>query len=411
MVWRALCGDRVVALKVGKDTKRFRDEIDIHRSLRDRPGVLRFVNADATSRPPWLATTEATKIQQSLRDASLEQVVTAVAQIATTLAGLADVGIFHRDLKPDNLFHVDGAYVVGDFGLAAFPAKHRHTTNTRKLGPWGFIAPEMLTSPRQAHPGPADVYSIVKTFWCLASGVHWPPLGEQRLEYPPSRLSSALAHERAALLDPVIDRATRNEPSERPTMRVLQFELEAWLAGPPAPPVEISLDYLASRAQAILAPEREESEARQRASDRASAAYPELQGRLQPIQENLGKLSLPGATPGGPPGPGVWEKYMVGPLAGVSGTSNQLGPVPGSTAWLWFGSGWGPLPDGQAYLVVVIVRGEGDEHQVVARASATVEPGTAFAASEAARLAAVVEDAIVPAVSELLDAIEQQRAG
>jgi serine/threonine protein kinase len=39
----------------------------------------------------------------------------------TGLADLAEEGISHRDVKPENLFRLDDAWVIGAFGLVDYP--------------------------------------------------------------------------------------------------------------------------------------------------------------------------------------------------------------------------------------------------------------------------------------------------
>jgi serine/threonine protein kinase len=63
-----------------------------------------------------------------------------------TLVNLHDSDISHRDIKPDNLYLLDGNWVLADFGIASFPGKEAITEAGRKLGPMFYIAPEMLNS-------------------------------------------------------------------------------------------------------------------------------------------------------------------------------------------------------------------------------------------------------------------------
>lgn len=123
-------------------------------------------------------------IAESLKDhlgdeRALEEVVSAIHEIAVTLAALAGESIGHRDIKPRNLYWHNGRAVVGDFGLADFPGKDSITVEGRKLGPQYYIAPEMLSDAARASPHPADVYSVAKTLWVLATGQNYPPPGEQ----------------------------------------------------------------------------------------------------------------------------------------------------------------------------------------------------------------------------------------
>ena len=71
-----------------------------------------------TGWPSWYVMPEARTLGAALgADPAPRTVVAAVADIATTLAALAEKGVGHRDIKPDNLFERDGRWLVGDFGL------------------------------------------------------------------------------------------------------------------------------------------------------------------------------------------------------------------------------------------------------------------------------------------------------
>lgn len=78
---------------------------------------------------------------------SLWFVIAAVAELANSLDSLnSALGITHRDIKPDNLFWLDGHALLGDFGIARGPNSDlmNLTADGRKLGSWGYIAPEAL---------------------------------------------------------------------------------------------------------------------------------------------------------------------------------------------------------------------------------------------------------------------------
>lgn len=214
---------------------RFCDEVAFLRSPIAAEGVLPLLDAylpDRPSRrdPAWLTMPLATPIRAALGDEpALSAVVEAVATTGRTLARLAAEGVGHRDVKPDNLFRLDDRWVIGDFGLVTYPGKRAITSARRKLGPIHFIAPEMLNAPDDAASQPADVFSLAKTLWALASGQAYPLPGEYRLEDPAYQLASYVAGERTAQLDRLIERCTRVDPARRPTLDEVAAELEAWL--------------------------------------------------------------------------------------------------------------------------------------------------------------------------------------
>jgi serine/threonine protein kinase len=240
-VWRASRGEEEVALKVIHSTKvraepyrRFVREVGFLRSIPEEPGILPLVDAHLPERPSsddraWLAMPVATPIAEALQDARLEEVVGALAEIASTLARLRDVhGVAHRDLKPGNLYSWDGKWLVGDFGLIALPNVEQLTRNSRRFGPAHYTAYEVILDPAGADPLPADVYSLGKTLWVLATGVPFPPEGHQPAGTRNYSITDQRPHANAEALDRLVDRATRLHPEERPTMRELAEDLVAW---------------------------------------------------------------------------------------------------------------------------------------------------------------------------------------
>jgi serine/threonine protein kinase len=241
-VWRVTGPDgAVAALKLLKRVqyrsdqyRRFQDEVRCLENLGRYPGILPLIEANLPAREterdhPWLAMPEATPLQAALgRDADLRNVVAAMAEIAASLEQLVSQGITHRDIKPSNLYFYEGKYVLGDFGLVAFPGKQALTQPRRWLGPKGYLAPEMIMHPESAAGGPADVYSLAKTIWVLASGEAWPPPGEQRLDIRELLLEHRTGHHWSYLLDRLIAKSTRFTPGERPMMAEVRDELLAW---------------------------------------------------------------------------------------------------------------------------------------------------------------------------------------
>ena len=244
-VWRGIDDQaEPAAIKILRGTggdryPRFRDEVAFLRSLVADEGVLPLIDAHLPDHPgrrnpAWLAMPLATRIRVALGDEpGLAAVVEAVAATSATLARLAADGVGHRDVKPDNLFSLDGRWVIGDFGLVTYPGKQAITAGRRKLGPLHFIAPEMLNAPDAAAFGPADVFSLAKTLWTLATGLEFPLPGEYRLEEPAYQLASYLAGERTAPLDRLIERCTRIDPTRRPHAADVAAELSAWLSPTP----------------------------------------------------------------------------------------------------------------------------------------------------------------------------------
>jgi serine/threonine protein kinase len=229
-----------IALKVIESTKahrepyrRFVQEVTFLRSMGHETGALPLLDAYLPSEPSpsdraWLAMPIAIPIQVALEDEPLETVVTAVGEIATTLARFAARGVGHRDIKPGNLYKLDGRWLVGDFGLVAAPDLGELTRSGQALGPAHFTAYEMICDAANADPLPADVYSLGKTLWVLATKQHWPPEGHQPAATHGYSIAALRPHAHADALDQLVDLTTRLHPGERPTMDQVARDLAAW---------------------------------------------------------------------------------------------------------------------------------------------------------------------------------------
>jgi tRNA A-37 threonylcarbamoyl transferase component Bud32 len=83
----------------------------------------------------------------------LDEVLLLVDKIATSLAAAHAVGVVHRDLKPQNVFVLDGSGEVRllDFGIARLQESEGMTLTCELLGTAGYLAPE------QARGGAEDI--------------------------------------------------------------------------------------------------------------------------------------------------------------------------------------------------------------------------------------------------------------
>ena len=277
-VWKAFRhSDGFVALKILKTHKpdsetykRFLSEIEVLHKIGTRRGIIHlkdaFLPQDRGDVPPWLAMEIGMPIKDALgQDPSIEQIVEAVSDIAGTLSLLAqEEGIYHRDIKPANLFRKAEEWCVGDFGLASYPDKEALTEVGRRLGPMYYIAPEMLINASTADGGPADVYSLAKTLWVLATGQNYPLPGQLRTETDQITLRNYLPHPRVAMLDVLLEQATEFLPQARPTMGQFAEELQAWLKRPAIPISPQDISELVARMHPVLVRLRKQETARMR---------------------------------------------------------------------------------------------------------------------------------------------------
>jgi serine/threonine protein kinase len=229
-VWRAIDESaNVCALKVLNSrtaTKepylRFRNEVEALQRLCGDEGVLPIVEAHAPEAlakddRAWLAMPIATCVSEVVdTDDRLTLTMHGILTISHTLARLHEQQFFHRDIKPENLFVWNNRWVLGDFGLVSFPGKLDLTTSAKKLGSMYYLAPEMLNHPDEADHGQADVYSLAKTIWVLATGQRYPLPGVQ--ERSGAASLSAWIQQDLHAVDELLEQATALDPLQRPSM-------------------------------------------------------------------------------------------------------------------------------------------------------------------------------------------------
>lgn len=251
-VWLSRRGGSEVALKILKTRRadsepyaRFRTEIQVLSTHSDDPGVLPILDFGLPSRPSrrdpaWIAMPPATLVRKAIEGLTFREIVEAVAAFAFTLSRLAEHGVAHRDIKPENLYRYDGRWVVGDFGLARLPQESERRFTGSRLGPFGYMPDEMFLDAMNADPFPVDVFQLAKCLLVLASGLSDPPQG-----HVPAGSSGAIsryvAESRVAGLDQLVDRSSRREPENRPSMPEFARELQLWLDyQPPAGEPDVS---------------------------------------------------------------------------------------------------------------------------------------------------------------------------
>ncbi len=232
-------------------------------------------------------------IKKALGDRpQLTSVVEAVASVANTLAELTEKQVCHRDVKPENLYFLDNECVIGDFGLVDFPGKSEVTEEGRALGPRFYIAPEMVRDPINASGFPADVWSLAKTMWVLATAQNYPPPHPQLSTDPNDTLVTLVNHRRAHLLDNLIEQATSKEPKDRPTMRVFADELRSWLTLDKEPILENDASDLTSAIKRLATPFFETQSRMQRCREQAELITTRLLEDLKGLSEILRETGL-----------------------------------------------------------------------------------------------------------------------
>jgi serine/threonine protein kinase len=212
--------------------------------------------------------------------------------ISDTLARLQrDFDVAHRDVKPGNLYELEGDWLIGDFGLIALPGAEPLTGEGRQVGPAHYTAYEMIINPSEADPHPADVYSLGKTLWVLATGQAFPPEGNQPTGSNARgfTIGDFRPHPQAALLDREVDLMTRLIPTERPRKHQVAIDLAAWLELA-SEPVLLDVSDAKSRLQAKIATAISMQDVIERNKDFAHQAVRRLQALTAPLNAGLKEL-------------------------------------------------------------------------------------------------------------------------
>jgi serine/threonine protein kinase len=329
VVWRAVHDDgRQAAIKVlsrsGADRRaRFLDEIRFLLDGPQRPGVMPLLDADLDAKPPYYVMPVATSLRTHLGpDPSVDDVLKALLTVAETLADLSAEGIGHRDIKPDNLFAIDGEVVVGDFGLVSYPDKRSITRAGRRVGPVDYMAPEMRANADTAIAEPADVYALAKTAWVLLTQRELPLPGPHRVDDEATSLRLYIEHPRLGELDSLLAAATRHDPTARPALAEVSAELRLILLPPPEAAEAPDVASLVLRVGKLATSAQEADRVRQIPARAAEQVLGELNRYLLPI--HLDVLSkLPGLSASHRPGYGFHT--LLRPHTPPPGTVHSMG--------------------------------------------------------------------------------------
>jgi serine/threonine protein kinase len=291
---------------------RFKDEISFLIKFPNFPGVLPMLDSHISedpADPSWYVMPVAIPIRKALgSDPEPMAVIAAMTAIASALSALTMEGVFHRDIKPDNLFKLGEKYVVGDFGLVTYPEKEPQTEHGRKLGPTDYMAPEMRADADHAEPGPADVWALGKTLWVLLTGQELPLPGTHNPIEPAHALRERITYHFAAELDLLLARATRINPDDRLTMMEFVDELQACLSPPPETTPSASLEDLATRAATLVAVSRQSWQETENIHRLYNKAWKTFRTATDDIANELSKLLTFGHSyDGGRPLDGLLE--------------------------------------------------------------------------------------------------------
>ena len=176
---------RRVALKVisvsQRDQLRFERECKILASLAEAPGVVPVHAASETTdgRPVIVMKLyeggSLTEVVRSAGPLSIDKTLLVGERLCAALVVAHGRGIYHRDIKPDNvLFSLSGEPALGDFGIATLAEAIHSTETLGSLSP-PHAPPERFAGAPDSWPAAGDVYSLGSTlYYCLVGA---PPFG------------------------------------------------------------------------------------------------------------------------------------------------------------------------------------------------------------------------------------------
>ncbi len=103
-------------------------------------------------------------------------------ELIEALKALHEIEIYHRDIKPDNIFFIDGRWKIGDLGLIRFRGEDEDIDESNeKIGPYGFLSPEAVNKALGNKEledfsfdceidDKSDVFQIGKLLWYIIQG-------------------------------------------------------------------------------------------------------------------------------------------------------------------------------------------------------------------------------------------------
>jgi len=149
-------------------------------------------------------------------------------QIASGISDIHDVGIIHRDIKPNNMkLDEEGIVKIFDFGLSRDSNLNAMTMGF--VGTQGFSAPELYTNDKVSFTSAIDVYSFGITVLYLATKNIPQPL----LQIPPNKAPKNCFDcdylNSYPTLKILFEQCLNIDPKKRPSMKEVKEKISEYL--------------------------------------------------------------------------------------------------------------------------------------------------------------------------------------
>lgn len=226
---------RLVAIKILKDPTQFErinDEISALLKLRSKHVVQVYDVVDSQPTEKYLILEYINGedlFTTGYPQQSLDNYLKTLWQVASGIKDIHDVGLIHRDIKPNNMkLDDEGIIKIFDFGLSRDEVDGAETIGFK--GTHGFAAPELYHHSHVEFTKEIDIYAFGATALYLAEG-DLPQ--ELRKVTGPSELTQdvythSLISEYQDLID-ILKKCLAQNPNERPDIGLVKAVLEKYL--------------------------------------------------------------------------------------------------------------------------------------------------------------------------------------
>jgi len=219
-------------LKNAKRLDRFTHELEALRKVQ-HPNVVAVLDADVDGDKPYIVMEHIRgKSMQAIADGgfssiSLSDRISWFVQVCRGIKSAHELGVLHRDLKPDNvLVDAAGAAKVCDFGLAFLDGNERLTETHEQVGSRYYMAPECERGRTDSISKATDVYSLGKVLYFLISDGR--VFSRERHRDPEYDLAVIKADPYLEQFARILDRMIVEDPSKRETdVRAIAKEVDS----------------------------------------------------------------------------------------------------------------------------------------------------------------------------------------